>query len=142
MNKKLGILLLALCSLAACGKDASEEVLYEEVLPSAQQNADQPDYTGVYEGFLPAASGPGIQTSITLNGDGSFVWRSEYIGEQDGVFTDKGMFTVTGNIAALEIPGEGVHYAQLEGGHLRLLDQDKAAITGALADMYVLGKVK
>lgn len=141
MNKKIWILALAVCSLAACGKD-QPEVLYEEELPTAQQNADMPNYVGVYEGLLPAASSPGIQTSITLNDDGTFVWRSEYIGEQDGVFTDKGMYTVTGNIAALDIPSEGVHYARLEDSHMRLLDQDKAAITGALADMYVLGKVR
>ncbi len=142
MNKKIWILAVLTMCMAACGKSPQEEVLYEEELPAAQQSVSQPEYVGVYEGFLPAASGPGIQTRITLEGDGTFVWRSEYVGEQDGVFTDKGMYTVTGKVAALEIPGEGVHYVQLEDGHLRLLDQDKAVITGALADMYVLGKVK
>lgn len=43
------------------------------------------DYWGVYEGTLPAASSPGIKTTLTLNKDKTFTLRSEYIDEKDGI---------------------------------------------------------
>lgn len=139
--KKYWLLAILTCLVAACGKGPQEEVLYEEVSPDAAP-AVSAGYAGVYAGLLPAASGPGIQTRITLQDNGMFEWRSDYIGEQDGVFTDKGVYTLTGDLAMLEIPGEGVRYARVKDGHLQLLDQDKDAITGNLADMYLLKKIQ
>ena len=56
------------------------------------------DYWGVYEGTLPAASSPGIKTTLTLNKDKTFTLRSEYIDEKDGIFNDKGTYTLDGNV--------------------------------------------
>lgn len=139
--RKWWILVFIICFAAGCGKGPQEEVSYEEVSPETAPSVSA-GYAGVYEGLLPAASGPGIQTRVTLQNDGTFEWRSEYIGEQDGVFTDKGAYILSGDLVSLEVPGEGIRYAQVGNGLLRLLDQDKAVITGNLADMYVLKKIK
>lgn len=139
MNKKIWILSAALLCVAVCGCSRQEEAAAPEA--DANQTSSVAQYVGKYEGFLPAASGPGIQTSLTLEEDGTFVWVSDYVGEQASVFTEKGPYTISGDIATLEVPGEGTRYARLESGSLRLLDQNQSPITGALADMYVLGKV-
>ena len=67
------------------------------------------DYWGVYEGTLPAASSPGIKTTLTLNKDKTFTLRSEYIDEKDGIFNDKGTYTLDGNVLT----------ARQEGGDIR-----------------------
>lgn len=154
MAKNVWVVFMAagLLAVAACGRAPQDEntdgmevaeVTETVTLPVDMHNtANSLDYEGVYEGLLPAADGPGIQTTLTLSPDGTFVWRSEYLDEQDGVFVDRGTYTLTGNVAALEVPGEGVRYAKVEEGRLRLLDQDKKVITGPLADMYVLAKTQ
>ena len=63
------------------------------------------DYWGVYEGTLPAASSPGIKTTLTLNKDKTFTLRSEYIDEKDGIFNDKGTYTLDGNILTAKQEG-------------------------------------
>ncbi len=154
MAKNVWVIFAAagLLAVFACGRAPQDEnadgvevaeVTETVTLPTDMHNAaNSLDYKGVYEGLLPAADGPGIQTTLTLAPDGTFVWRSEYLDEQDGVFVDRGTYTLTGNVAALEVPGEGVRYVKVEEGRLRLLDQDKNVITGSLADMYVLEKTQ
>lgn len=154
MLKNAWVIFMAagLLAVAACGRAPQDEnagvtevaeVTETVTLPADGHNAaNSLDYEGVYEGLLPAADGPGIQTTLTLEPDGTFVWRSEYLDEQDGVFVDRGTYTVAGNVAALEVPGEGARYAKVEEGRLRLLDQDKKVIAGPLADMYVLAKTQ
>lgn len=100
------------------------------------------DYWGVYEGTLPAASSPGIKTVLTLNKDHTFALRSEYIDEKDGIFNDKGTYTLKGNIlTATQEDGDVVHY-KLEEGQLRMLNQEKQSITGDMAKYYVLKQTK
>ena len=86
------------------------------------------DYWGVYEGTLPAASSPGIKTTLTLNKDKTFTLRSEYIDEKDGIFNDK--------------EGGDITYYKVEEGQLKMLDQQKQPITGDLAKFYILKQTK
>ena len=89
------------------------------------------DYWGVYEGTLPAASSPGIKTTLTLNKDKTFTLRSEYIDEKDGIFNDKGTYTLDGNILTAK-----------QEGQLKMLDQQKQPVTGDLAKFYILKQTK
>ena len=84
------------------------------------------DYWGVYEGTLPAASSPGIKTTLTLNKDKTFTLRSEYIDEKDGIFNEGGDIT----------------YYKVEEGQLKMLDQQKQPIRGDLAKFYILKQTK
>ena len=81
------------------------------------------DYWGVYEGTLPAASSPGIKTTLTLNKDKTFTLRSEYIDEKDGIFNDKGTYTLDGNILTAKQEGGDITYYKVEEGQLKMLDQ-------------------
>lgn len=135
MQKK-GLLVFAACAallVAACGGPASEET----AAPDMHNAANSLDYAGVYEGLLPAADGPGIQTTLTLNKDNTFTLRSEYVDQEDGVFNDAGSFTLDGNVLTLDMDGQPYYY-RVEEGRVRMLDMDKKPVTGALADNYVL----
>lgn len=96
------------------------------------------DYPGVYEGTIPAASGPGIKMTLTLNKDKTFKLRSEYIDEKDGIDTVQGKYVVNGNIATLELAQNEKKYLKIEEGRVRLLDQDKKVVEGDLANHYIL----
>ena len=96
------------------------------------------DYWGVYEGTLPAASSPGIKTTLTLNKDKTFTLRSEYIDEKDGIFNDKGTYTLDGNVLTARQEGGDITYYKVEEGQLKMLDQQKQPVTGDLAKFYIL----
>lgn len=98
------------------------------------------DVCGVYHGILPAADGPGIDTTIILKPDNTFTKRMVYIGEQNGTFNETGTFSINGRVITLNGCNDGAQYYQLGEGLIRQLDQDKQVVTGVLADNYVLMK--
>jgi len=96
---------------------------------------------GTYQGILPAADGPGIEMTITLNQNNRFKNKIVYLEKKDGTFFENGTFSVRNNI--LQLSGnENISYYKIEDGQLRLLDFEKQEITGALADYYILKKIK
>ena len=130
--KKITVLVAAIL-LAACSKPAPTE---EKAAPAEQTAAVGEIYTGV----LPAADGPGIKTTVALLPDGTFAWTSEYLEKADGVFEDKGTYTVENGVATLTIPQQEGYYLKLSPGQATLLDQDRQPITGELAEQYILKK--
>lgn len=63
MKKLLLILLIAVVSLAGL----------------VNFGCSKPDLSGTYEGTLPAADAPGLQTIITLNSDGTFYMEETFL---------------------------------------------------------------
>ncbi len=127
------------CTYKATDKSASPTKT-QTATPQAtdiQTAENSLDYAGVYEGTIPAASGPGIKMTLTLNKDKTFKLRSEYIDEKDGIYTDQGKYEIQGNILTLNVMQEK-KYFKVEEGRLRMLSQDKQVIEGALADHYIL----
>lgn len=96
---------------------------------------------GTYNGLLPAADGPGIDMTLQLNANNTFVNKLVYVGQKDGTFYEKGTYDIDGSIIKLET-GSEISYYKKEKGQLRLLDYEKKEITGALADNYILKKIK
>lgn len=96
------------------------------------------DYFGVYEGTLPAASCPGIRTVLTIHKDTTFTLHSEYIDRKDGVFDEKGTYTLQGSLMTLKLGDGEIYYYKVEEGRVRMLNADKEPITGDLAENYVL----
>lgn len=121
--KKLYMIFAAVAMLAACATNN---------MPA--------DYCGTFQGTLPAASGPGIATTISLNGNNTYTEQMIYINEPDGIFNEQGTYSVMGNVIKL-MPNNGmISYYQVEDGQIRRLDSMKRPITGVLADNYILKK--
>lgn len=95
------------------------------------------DYWGTYKGVLPAADCPGIKTSISINKDKTYVSQTEYIGEKNK-FTEKGKYTIDGNIITLTSSENNISYYKVEEGRIRKLDNNKHIITGTMSDKYIL----
>lgn len=87
----------------------------------------------------PAADCPGINMTLTIKKDKTFELISEYIDRQDATFKEYGTYSVEGNIMTL-INGEDKQYYKVGENTLTALNQDKQAITGELADHYILHK--
>ena len=97
------------------------------------------DYDGTYTGTFPAADCPGINITLTLNKDKTFTLVSEYIDRKDATFTDKGNYTIEGNLITLQ-NGTEKNYYKVGENTLTALDRDKQEITGELAEHYILHK--
>lgn len=99
------------------------------------------DWTGVYEGVLPCADCPGIETRLTLNRDGSYELSTRYLERQDAPLAVRGLFSwnAGGNAIALDAKGSGQQYSVGEG-RLALLNHDGTP-GGTLSPNPVLTRV-
>lgn len=146
--KKNALILAAALALAACGgntpkKNAAAETQTTTAAVSDMHTAETSlDYTGTYEGTLPAADCPGIQTTLTLDPDGAYSLHMKYI-DREAEFDEKGIFSVKENLLTLTQLDDGSEeYYKVEENRLRMLDADKQPVTGAQAENYVLQKIK
>ncbi|MEG0949301.1 MAG: copper resistance protein NlpE [Bacteroidales bacterium] len=141
MRKTLfGLLCMALFSLGACKQKSAENT--QPIVPDMHTAETSLDYPGVYEGVIPAASGPGIKITLTLNKDKTYEMVSDYIGEKNSIFTDKGNYEIDGNIITLNMKDDAPRYLKVEEGRVRMLDADKQVVKGALENDYILKQEK
>lgn len=136
------MLSFAIVSVACSGQKSNSENGAQAKTDSTavdMHNAENSlDYAGIYKGTIPAASGPGIKVTLTLNKDMTYTMVSEYMGEKDATFTDTGKYTIDGNIAALERKDQAPLYLKVEEGRVRMLDAEKQVVTGPLENDYIL----
>lgn len=131
---------MALFSLGACKQKTAENT--QPIVPDMHTAETSLDYPGVYEGVIPAASGPGIKITLTLNKDKTYEMVSDYIGEKNSIFTDKGNYEIDGNIITLNMKDDAPRYLKVEEGRVRMLDADKQVVKGALENDYILKQEK
>lgn len=143
MMKKLFILACVCLLITSCNsnsKNTNDSATSTET--TDMHNAENSlDYDGTYTGTFPAADCPGINMTLTIKKDKTFELISEYIDRQDATFKEYGTYSVEGNIITL-INGEDKQYYKVGENTLTALNQDKQAITGELADHYILHKNK
>lgn len=98
------------------------------------------DWQGTYEGTLPCADCPGIQTVITLADDGTFIYEAEYL-ERDTKIADSGTFMWHDNGSVVHLTGQDTDLKfQVGENQLFHLDQEGKRIEGELAENYILKK--
>ncbi|OCQ50702.1 Lipoprotein NlpE precursor [Photorhabdus australis subsp. thailandensis] len=113
MNKKLLATLAAVsvCTLMGCKGN----------LP--QQTSSQPvDQT--FKGILPCADCSGIDTTLLLDGDGSYILEQTYLGTRDGEqpFFESGQWVKEGEKIRLTKSDDQKYYYLPKGGNLVMLD--------------------
>ncbi|MFD0700017.1 copper resistance protein NlpE [Myroides pelagicus] len=119
-----------------------EQVIKEEIVIDDHTSENALDWAGTYQGVLPCADCPGIETTIVLNQDGTFSKVTVYQEKADAKFEDKGAFTWNdkGSIVVLKTEtGETSQYQVAEGSILAL-DTAGNVIEGELAENYRLAK--
>lgn len=101
------------------------------------------DWNGTYSGILPCADCSGIETSLTLNADNTYVLTSSYLDADDsGTNTSEGKFEWNGNFVNLLgiKKGEGPTIYKVEENRIRQMDLKGKEIEGSLAKNYILTK--
>lgn len=91
-----------------------------------------------YNGTLPAASSVGIDTTINFLSDNRYTQTDIYLGEKDGTFTENGHYDLANNKLILISDDGNQTYYRLENKQIRRLNSQQKAVTGSLADFYVL----
>lgn len=96
------VLLLMLTFLAIYSKEASEPSnTPDDFVPSVEEEEEVPELTGEYNsGFLPAASTPGREYTLTLNEDYTATLVADYKTEERPV-VDTGTWEVNDTIVTL-----------------------------------------
>lgn len=151
-NSKLLVILILHCSiLVSCKKPMdltnSPEVEIIDEDPKKQIDSHNSmtslDWNGTYKGILPCASCEGIETTLTLNSDYSYVLVTSYLGRNDALEEEKrGKFSWNeeGSIITLINVTSGPNQYKVGENRIWHLDIDGKMIDGDLADHYVLTK--
>ncbi|MDR0529092.1 MAG: copper resistance protein NlpE [Zoogloeaceae bacterium] len=108
---------------------------------TAHNSRNSLDWAGAYVGVIPAASGLGIDVTITLRNDSTYTAQYHYIDKQDGDFVTDGVFQWDEEGGAITLDAKDIppHY-QVGENQLIQLDMEGNPITGELAERYVLKK--
>ena len=99
IRKHLCLAACALCLYACGGNSGRTAQEARENTPAANaaddgHNAENAlDYTGTYEGTIPAADCPGINVNVELHADNTFECRYDYM-ERDASFEFKGSYRI------------------------------------------------
>ncbi len=99
------------------------------------------DWDGEYEGTIPCADCEGIKTNLIIHMDKTYSKKMEYLGKESAIFSEEGTFTWddSGSIITLKLK-DGVEKYKVGEGRIWMLDQEGNAVTGNLADHYILTK--
>lgn len=137
------LILAAAALLVACGGNTQQKSISCTAETADMHTVETSlDYQGTYKGTFPAADCPGIEVTLRLNADGTYVEHYKYI-DRDAEFDDQGGYRIDGNILVLTpADGESVAYYKVEENRLRRLDADKQVITGPLEENYILTKTE
>lgn len=129
----LGLTLFG-CEFGKKNEPKASDTNTETILVSEKHNAENSlDWSGTYQGIIPCADCPGIETQLTLKEDKTFELSVLYLDREKKPTVTKGTFRfdATGNIITLDKAGNNTSYKVKEGS-LAMLDGNKKEIEGAL----------
>ena len=115
--RTLHLLLLALAlAMTACMPRQAADGAPSGADP-AHNSRNSLDWAGMYEGVLPCADCPGVQTRLTLNRDESYELSSLYLDRDSAARVVRGRFSwqPSGNAITLEGQHGGQQFAVGEG---------------------------
>lgn len=143
--KKVLFVSLAALVFVACGGNTSKndvqsiEVVETDSVDILHNAANSLDYEGKYVGVLPAADGPGIEVTLTLDNDRNYKMHEKYI-DRETEFDSQGIYEVVENLLIMSSDANDTIYYKVEEGRLRRLDRERQPIVGDLAKNYILIK--
>lgn len=100
------------------------------------------DWEGRYTGVLPCADCEGIETTINLKGDNTFMIREAYLGKGEEPIEETGDFTWTEDGGTVELQTVNSGKRTYKVGENVLIARDTAGdeIKGEMAELYRLDK--
>ena len=105
------------------------------IAPTAAQNNKTPDtgdnnrnaldWDGIYRGVLPCADCEGIQETIYLNRNLTFLLKTKYMGKSDSVYIFTGSFSWNDPVNTIKLKGSDLHTEYFLVGENILTQLDK-----------------
>lgn len=115
-------------------KDTSNIEINEHIAQNAL------DWSGIYTGVLPCADCQGIETTLIINQDLTYLKTEKYLGKES-IFEQEGTFIWMNDGLRIELKNQNIsyYYKVIENAMLAL-DIEGNEIEGELADLYLLKK--
>lgn len=140
------ILLLAL-QIQSCQSNSSTTTATQATddttayVDTTHNSENSLDWAGTYKGTIPCADCPGINTTISLNEDGTFKYDAEYLDRKSTV-QDSGTFMWHGNGSIIHLVGKDLNTKYKVGENVLIqLDSEGNEIEGPVAKEYYIHKV-
>ncbi|MCU0400852.1 MAG: copper resistance protein NlpE [Algoriphagus sp.] len=155
MKRSLFFLLAIMAFQLGCSKPTADITAEAQVshadtlkttqnIPYADNSQTSLDWPGTYFNVLPCASCEGIETWLTLNPDGTFQLKTNYLGLNDAreeIFTGKFDWDSSGSTIQLQgLIGDTPGKYKVGENRIWHLDRDGNQIEGNLSDRYILLK--
>ncbi|MDF2156573.1 copper resistance protein NlpE [Algoriphagus sp. CAU 1675] len=143
------ILILNACSPPTSSEKQKSSIgseQFPEVLeiPLGDNSQNSLDWAGTYFAVLPCAHCEGIETWVTLNQDGTFELKTNYLGLNDAleeIYTGKFKWDETGSVVQFEgLIGNAPGKYRVGENQIWHLDKEGNRIEGELAERYILKK--
>lgn len=143
------LIAISVTILVSCSQSSRNKQTYngtttaiDSTFSDGHTSSNSLDIDGEYKGTLPCADCEGIQTTIKLNKDKSYVKQTMYLGKDGKVFEEKGLFTWNSEGNTITLSGIKNTPNQYFVGENKLTQLDMAGkkVIGNLAEKYVLYK--
>ncbi|MCX7551507.1 copper resistance protein NlpE N-terminal domain-containing protein [Xanthomarina sp. F2636L] len=148
-NRLLGICVFALLLITSCNSNnkkqqevEAETTKQNDELVDMHTSENALDWEGTYTGTLPCADCEGIEKTIKLNNDQTYVARDIYLGKKDGDFDSRGYFKWLEDGQTILLSDENETSFFVGENTLTQLDKSGNKVTGELADFYILKKLQ
>lgn len=133
---------LALALIGGCSQlsqDVKVNLASKSQISQQDNSQTSLDWQGWYKGVVPCADCAGIEQSLMLNSDNTYILQSVYQNKARDRFEEKGHFhwNKTGSIISLS---NNMTFKVGEN-KLLMLDADGQMVTGELASYYILHKI-
>lgn len=140
INKPLATLaIVALLSFTACKKTDSMAT----ETPKADSTQVTRTVSGMYEGVLPCADCPGIETTLSFDNDSNVSKTVLYQDSKGAAETEKGKWKLNGPYVEVTFKDNQTEFYLIKtDSTIAILDQDKKEIQSELASHYILSKEK
>jgi uncharacterized lipoprotein NlpE involved in copper resistance len=162
MQKRFLFLFIFSLSVFSCSKPADTATVEEnitepktakEIAPESMTGATQytgdnsqtsVDWAGTYFSTIPCGHCEGIETWVTLKTDGTYEFKTNYLGLNDAreeIFTGKFSWDAAGGIVTFEgLKGDYPGKFKVGENQIWYLDAEGKKMEGELADRYILKK--
>lgn len=85
----------------------------------AGTGCSKPKFSGTFEGVLPCADCPGLQTSITIKADGTFRMEEIYLERSEGTFISEGTWVLNKGLITFTTEGYSFIYKIMSDNEIR-----------------------
>jgi len=138
--KLIAVLLILVTSCNSNKKENTNTTVDSKKVTDAHNSEIKLDWPGTYTGTIPCADCEGIQKTITINKDKTFIATDTYLGKEDAEHISKGIFKWSEDGRIIVLSDANRTSFLVTENIITQLDKSGNKITGKMAKKYILKK--